>query len=99
MAIKDQVTSRMERKETTTMTTHKTGTREQWLKARLELLKAEKELTRRSDELARQRQELPWVPVNKGYRFETDERNASLADPLPRRAPPPSFHLIIRTVH
>jgi predicted dithiol-disulfide oxidoreductase (DUF899 family) len=62
------------------MTTHKTGTREQWLKARLELLKAEKELTRRSDELAHQRQELPWVPVNKGYRFETDEGAASLAD-------------------
>src|ERR1700732_813243 len=80
MAIKHQVTSRVERKETTTMTTHKTGTREQWLKARLELLKAEKELTRRSDELARQRQELPWVPVNKGYRFETDEGSASLAD-------------------
>jgi predicted dithiol-disulfide oxidoreductase (DUF899 family) len=70
----------MERKETTTMTTHKTGTREQWLKARLELLNAEKELTRRSDELARQRQELPWVPVNKGYRFETEEGSASLAD-------------------
>jgi predicted dithiol-disulfide oxidoreductase (DUF899 family) len=62
------------------MTTHKTGTREEWLKARLELLKAEKELTCRSDELARQRQELPWVPVNKGYRFETDEGSASLAD-------------------
>jgi predicted dithiol-disulfide oxidoreductase (DUF899 family) len=62
------------------MTTHKTGTREQWLKARLELLKAEKELTRRSDELARQRQELPWVAVNKGYRFETDAGSASLAD-------------------
>src|SRR5438874_11222923 len=80
MAIKHQVTSRMERKETKTMTTHKTGTREQWLKARLELLKAEKELTRRSDELARQRQELPWVPINKGYRFDTDEGGASLAD-------------------
>src|SRR5437879_7680629 len=62
------------------MTTHKTGTREQWLKARLELLKAEKELTRRSDELARQRQQLPWVPVNKQYRFETDDGSASLAD-------------------
>src|SRR5512142_3150712 len=62
------------------MTTHKTGTREQWLTARLELLKAEKELTRRSDELAHQRQELPWVPINKGYRFETDKGNASLAD-------------------
>jgi predicted dithiol-disulfide oxidoreductase (DUF899 family) len=62
------------------MTTHKTGTREQWLKARLELLKAEKELTHRSDELARRRQELPWVRVDKEYRFETDEGNASLAD-------------------
>ena len=62
------------------MTTHKTGTRDQWLKARVELLKSEKELTRRSDELARQRQELPWVPVNKGYRFETERGNISLAD-------------------
>jgi len=62
------------------MTKHNTGTREQWLKARLELLKAEKELTHRSDELARQRQELPWVPINKGYRFETEEGSASLAD-------------------
>ena len=62
------------------MTTHKTGTREQWLRARLELLKAEKELTRRSDELAVQRQELPWVAINKGYRFDTDEGGASLAD-------------------
>jgi predicted dithiol-disulfide oxidoreductase (DUF899 family) len=49
------------------VTTHKTGTREQWLKARLELLKAEKELTHPRDELAHQRQELPWVPINKGY--------------------------------
>jgi predicted dithiol-disulfide oxidoreductase (DUF899 family) len=58
----------------------RTGTREEWLAARLELLDAEKELTRRSDELARQRQELPWVPVEKDYRFETDEGSASLAD-------------------
>ena len=62
------------------MTTHKTGTREQWLKARLELLEAEKELTRRSDELAKQRQALPWVHIDKGYRFDTDEGSASLAD-------------------
>ena len=62
------------------MTTHQTATREQWMKARVELLKAEKELTRRSDEVAAQRQELPWVPVNKGYQFETDKGNASLAD-------------------
>ena len=62
------------------MTDHKTGTREEWLAARLELLKAEKELTRRSDELARRRQELPWVRIDKEYRFETDEGSASLAD-------------------
>ena len=62
------------------MTNHKTGTRAEWLAARLELLKAEKELTRRSDEVARQRQELPWVRIEKEYRFETDEGKASLAD-------------------
>src|SRR5689334_6851722 len=62
------------------MATHEIGTREQWLKARLELLEAEKELTRRSDELARRRQELPWVPVDKEYRFETEEGSASLVD-------------------
>jgi predicted dithiol-disulfide oxidoreductase (DUF899 family) len=63
-----------------TMTKHITGTREEWLAARLELLQAEKELTRYSDELARRRQELPWVRIDKAYRFETDEGNASLAD-------------------
>jgi predicted dithiol-disulfide oxidoreductase (DUF899 family) len=62
------------------MTKHPTATREEWLAARVELLKAEKELTRRSDELARRRQELPWVPIDKAYRFETDEGGASLAD-------------------
>src|SRR5207244_13410025 len=62
------------------MTKHMTGTREQWLAARLELLKAEKDLTRRSDELARQRQTLPWVRIDKTYRFETDEGSASLTD-------------------
>jgi predicted dithiol-disulfide oxidoreductase (DUF899 family) len=62
------------------MTNHRTGTREEWLAARLELLKAEKELTRRSDELARRRQELPWVRIDEEYRFETDEGSASLAD-------------------
>ncbi|MGA9725692.1 MAG: DUF899 domain-containing protein [Candidatus Binatus sp.] len=62
------------------MTDHKTGTREEWLAARLGLLKDEKELTRRSDELARRRQELPWVRIDKEYRFETDEGRASLAD-------------------
>jgi predicted dithiol-disulfide oxidoreductase (DUF899 family) len=62
------------------MTNHKTGTREEWLAARLGLLKEEKELTRRSDELARRRQELPWVRIDKEYRFETDGCTASLAD-------------------
>jgi predicted dithiol-disulfide oxidoreductase (DUF899 family) len=62
------------------MTRHMTGTREEWLAARLALLDAEKELTRRSDELARRRQELPWVPVDKAYRFEIEEGSASLAD-------------------
>jgi predicted dithiol-disulfide oxidoreductase (DUF899 family) len=62
------------------MTDHKTGTREQWRAARLELLDAEKELTRRSDELARRRQQLPWVRVDKDYRFDTDEGSASLAE-------------------
>src|SRR5438067_5747036 len=62
------------------MTQHKTGTREEWLAARLELLEAEKDLTRRSDDLARLRQELPWVRIDKEYRFETDEGSASLAE-------------------
>jgi len=62
------------------MAKHKTGTRDQWLAARVELLKAEKEFTRRSDELARKRQELPWVRIDREYRFETDEGKASLAD-------------------
>jgi predicted dithiol-disulfide oxidoreductase (DUF899 family) len=62
------------------MTEHATGTREEWLAARLELLAAEKELTHRSDELARKRQELPWVLIDKDYRFETDDGDASLAD-------------------
>jgi predicted dithiol-disulfide oxidoreductase (DUF899 family) len=62
------------------MTKHSIATREAWLTARLELLAAEKELTRRSDELAQRRQNLPWVPVEKEYRFETENGGASLAD-------------------
>jgi predicted dithiol-disulfide oxidoreductase (DUF899 family) len=62
------------------MTSHKFGTREEWLAARLELLDAEKDLTRRSDELARRRQEMPWVRIGKEYRFGTDQGPASLAD-------------------
>ncbi len=62
------------------MTQHATGTREEWLAARLELLEAEKELTRQSDEVARRRQQLPWVRIDKDYRFETDHGSASLAE-------------------
>ena len=62
------------------MTKHTIGTREEWLAARLELLQAEKEHTRRGDELARRRRELPWVRLDKAYRFDTDEGSASLAD-------------------
>jgi predicted dithiol-disulfide oxidoreductase (DUF899 family) len=62
------------------MTTHRTGTREEWLAARLELLEAEKEQTRRSDELARQRRELPWVRVEKNYSFDTREGRRTLAE-------------------
>ncbi len=62
------------------MTNYKTGTRKEWLAARLELLEAEKALTRRSDELALQRQALPWVKIEKAYRFDTDAGDASLAE-------------------
>src|SRR5579864_9091374 len=62
------------------MTKHMTGTREEWLAARLELLDAEKEFTRRGDELARRRQALPWVRIDRKYQFETDEGSASLAE-------------------
>ena len=62
------------------MTPHKTGSREEWLAARLRLLDDEKELTRRSDELARRRQALPWVRIDKDYRFETEEGSESLKD-------------------
>jgi len=65
---------------TATNTTQRTGTREEWLAARLELLEAEKELTRRSDAVALQRQQLPWVRVDERYRFDTDEGSASLPD-------------------
>ena len=62
------------------MTKHRTGTRKEWLAERIELLEDEKKLTKKSDELAKRRQELPWVRIDKEYRFETDEGSASLAD-------------------
>jgi predicted dithiol-disulfide oxidoreductase (DUF899 family) len=62
------------------MTQHKVATQEEWQAARDELLAEEKELTRRGDELARKRRELPWVPVEEDYRFETDDGTKSLAE-------------------
>jgi predicted dithiol-disulfide oxidoreductase (DUF899 family) len=62
------------------MTKHRTGTRKEWLGERLRLLEAEKDLTHRSDELAKRRQALPWVRVDKKYRFDTDQGSALLAD-------------------
>src|SRR5581483_9026692 len=62
------------------MTTHTIGTRDQWLAARLDLLRAEKELTHQSDAVAQARQALPWVRVDKDYRFETDKGAVALGD-------------------
>jgi predicted dithiol-disulfide oxidoreductase (DUF899 family) len=62
------------------MTKHVIGTREEWLAARIALLEAEKELTRQSDELAQRREALPWVKIEKDYRFDTDDGTASLVD-------------------
>ncbi len=76
------------------MTKHKTGTRKEWLAARLDLLDAEKELTRKSDELAQRRQELPWVRVEKDYRFETDEGSAALKDLFRGRSQLLIYHLM-----
>jgi len=76
------------------MTSHKTGTREEWLAARLELLEAEKELTRRGDELSRRRQELPWVRVGKDYSFETGDGTASLADLFQERSQLVIYHFM-----
>ena len=62
------------------MAQHKTATREEWLAARNQLLAAEKELTRRGDQLAGQRRDLPWVPVDKEYRFDTEHGPRTLAE-------------------
>lgn len=62
------------------MTGHRVGTQYEWQAARNALLDEEKELTRRSDELARKRRELPWVPVETDYRFETEQGSKSLAE-------------------
>ena len=74
-------------------TTQLVGTREEWLTARLELLAAEKEHTRRSDELAQRRRELPWVRIDKEYRFDTDEGSATLAEAVRRMTSVPAARI------
>ncbi len=75
-------------------TTHAIGTRQEWLTARRELLEAEKDLTRRSDEVARRRQELPWVRIDKEYRFDIDEGSASLTDLFKGRSQLLMYHFM-----
>ncbi len=76
------------------MSEHRTGTREEWLTARVELLEKEKELTRRSDELARERQELPWVRIDKRYEFETVEGTRTLPELFDGRSQLLVFHFM-----
>jgi predicted dithiol-disulfide oxidoreductase (DUF899 family) len=76
------------------MTEHRTGTREEWQSERDELLKEEKELTHRGDELTKKRLELPWVPVEKDYSFETSEGNKLLADLFDGRSQLLIYHLM-----
>src|SRR5215204_566044 len=81
------------------MTNHKVGTQEQWQAAREELLAEEKELTRRSDELARKRRELPWVPVEKDYSFETEAGTKSLAELFAGRSQLLIYHFMFGPVY
>jgi predicted dithiol-disulfide oxidoreductase (DUF899 family) len=76
------------------MTDHKTGTREEWAAACEELLAREKEHTRLGDELARQRRELPWVPVEKEYRFDTDDGTRTLAELFDGRSQLAVYHFM-----
>src|SRR5436309_5417090 len=76
------------------MTEHRIGTQEEWQAERDELLKEEKELTRRGDELARKRRELPWVPVERDYRFETEDGTKSLADLFDGRSQLMVYHFM-----
>ncbi len=76
------------------MTEHRIGTHEEWQAARDELLKQEKELTRRGDELARKRRELPWVPVEKDYRFETEGGTKPLAELFDGRSQLVVYHFM-----
>ena len=77
------------------MTEHGTGTQDEWRAARLELLQAEKELTRLSDEVARRRRELPWVRVDKDYRFDTEDGQATIADLFGGRSQLLVYHFML----
>ena len=81
------------------MANHKVGTREQWQAARDALLEEEKELTRRNDELARRRRELPWVPVEKDYSFETEAGTKSLAELFAGRSQLLIYHFMFGPVY
>jgi predicted dithiol-disulfide oxidoreductase (DUF899 family) len=76
------------------MTEHRIGSQEEWQAARDELLKKEKKLTRRSDKLAKQRRELPWVAVEKDYRFDTVEGPKTLADLFDGRSQLVVYHFM-----
>src|ERR671928_119424 len=76
------------------MTEHRIGTHEEWQAERDELLKEEKELTRRGDELARKRRELPWVPVEKEYRLETEAGTKTLAELFDGRSQLVVYHFM-----
>jgi predicted dithiol-disulfide oxidoreductase (DUF899 family) len=76
------------------MTEHRIGTQEEWQAERDELLKEEKELTRRSDELAGKRRELPWVAVEKDYRFETENGTKTLAELFEGRSQLVVYHFM-----
>src|SRR6476646_9348357 len=78
----------------TTAMTHRTGTREEWLAERLELLKDEKALSRKGDELTRRRMDLPWVKVDKDYRFETCQGEETLEQLFRGRSQLLVYHLM-----
>jgi len=81
------------------MSEHRIGTREEWQAARDELLEREKELTRRNDELARQRRELPWVPIETEYSFETDGGTKSLPELFDGRSQLLIYHFMFGPVY
>jgi predicted dithiol-disulfide oxidoreductase (DUF899 family) len=76
------------------MTEHRIATQEEWKAERDELLREEKELTRRGDELTKKRQALPWVEVEKDYRFETEHGTRSLADLFDGRSQLMVYHFM-----